>query len=517
MTDGDAAPRRWPGAVAGALGAAAALTVIEVVAAFDATGVSVTEAVGNRVIDSFAASLKEVAVSLFGTNDKVALQLGTAIVAIAIGAWLGSFATTRPNVVVAGFAGFALLGVWASWVDALASRPVAVIACGLAATVGTFVTIGLARRWAALEVASADEIGGPVMARRTIVVNGGVTAAVLVLGVAVARSARSSLRSAAATVTRALPKPASTVPTPASPLDRGPDAVDGLSRYVTPTDDFYRIDTAFQAPYVDVESWTLTIGGLVDRELTFTYDQLIERNLVEVPITLMCVSNEVGGDLIGNARWLGVPLRELLDEAGVQPGASQVIGESVDGFTAGFPVEVAMDGRDALVAVGMNGRQLPREHGYPVRLVVPGIYGYVSATKWLSEIRLTTWDEEGYWIPRGWSRLAPIKTGSRIDVPRGRGLAAGPQPIAGVAWAQHRGIEAVEVRIDGGSWERAELGPAASADTWVQWWYRWDATVGDHELSVRAIDAAGNVQTAKRARPDPDGATGHHTIEVSVE
>ncbi len=236
---------------------------------------------------------------------------------------------------------------------------------------------------------------------------------------------------------------------------------------------------------------------MVDRELVLTYDDLLARPMVERPITIQCVSNEVGGDLVGTAAWRGVPLRELLAEAGVQEGAKQVMTESVDGFTAGFPVEAAIDGRDALVVVGMDGRSLPAEHGFPCRLVVPGLYGYVSATKWLSEIRLTTWDEQGFWIPRGWSRDGPIKTMSRIDVPRsGAEVPAGEAVVAGVAWAPTRGIVRVQVRVDGERWQ--------------------DATPGEHELEVRATDVDGDVQTDEVRPPAPDGATGHHAIQVRV-
>lgn len=508
------------GALAGALGAAAALAVIEVVSVLDATGTSATEAVGNRFIDAFGASLKDLAVQLFGDGHKAALQLGTAIVAIAIGAALGRRAWARPGAVVAGFAGFGLVGIAAAAGDPLASVGVASMAVGLAAVVGIAVTLGLARWWSGTSSPSPSpspsSAGGPSpVARRTVLLNAGVLAALLVAGTAAARSARSSLRTAATTVRVALPRPSRRVAVPTGTLEAGADAVEGISPYVTPTDDFYRIDTALRVPAVDVDGWELKIGGMVDRELTFTFDDLMARDLIEVPITMLCVSNSVGGTLVGTARWLGVPLAELLAEAGVQEGAEQVMGESVDGFTAGFPVEVALDGRDALLAVAMNGEPLPAEHGFPARLVVPGIYGYVSATKWIREIRLTTWDEQGYWIPRGWSRLGPIKLSARIDVPRsGADLAVGPQVAAGVAWAPTIGIGSVEVRADEGPWIEAELGPVASVDTWVQWRATWEATGGDHVLTVRATDAEGRVQTAEIARPDPDGATGHHSIQV---
>ncbi|MCB0970012.1 MAG: sulfite oxidase [Acidimicrobiales bacterium] len=509
---------RWSGALAGALGAAAALATIEVVSLLDAKGTSVTEAVGNRVIDSFAASLKEIAVALFGTSDKAALQIGTAIIAMAVGAAVGARAHRRPNLVVGTFAAFAVVGAWAAWVDPLASKLVALVAVALAALVGIAVTLGLAQRWARASADVADDpVEGPALARRTVLVNGGIAAGALLFTVAIARAARESLRESAATIVRSLPSPRRSVPVPTDTLEAGAEAVEGISPYVTANADFYRIDTALRVPVVDAEGWELSIEGMVDRELTFTYDDLLDRPLEEIPITMLCVSNEVGGTLVGTARWLGVRLADLLEEAGVQPGAEQVLGRSVDGFTAGFPVEVALDGRDALVAVGMNGEPLPRSHGYPARLVVPGVYGYVSATKWLRSIELTTWDTEGYWIPRGWSRLAPIKTSSRIDVPAsGAGVEAGRVAVAGVAWAPTRGIERVEVRVDDGPWAEADLGPVASDDTWVQWWWAWDATPGDHQLAVRATDGDGEVQTAARARPDPDGATGHHTISVSV-
>ena len=508
---------RRPDAFAGALGAAASLVTLEVVALFDATGTSVTEAVGNRFLESFAASLKEVAVILFGTNDKAALQIGTAVIAVGIGAFLGSKVARRPNLVLGGFASFGLVGIVASAADPQASLALAVVGCVVAALVGGVVTIGLHRRWAGISTAAkSDQIAGSALARRTVLVNGGVTAVALLFTTLVARSVRDSLRTTASTVRRVLPRATPKIDVPTATLDTGARAVEGISPFVTPTDDFYRIDTALRVPIVDVDSWTLKITGMVDRELEFTYDDLLARDLIEVPITMLCVSNVVGGDLVGTARWIGVPLKELLEEAGVQAGAEQVMGESVDEFTAGFPVEAALDGRDALLVVGMNDAPLPAEHGFPARLVVPGIYGYVSATKWIKEIRLTTWDEQGFWVPRGWSRLGPIKTSSRIDVPATSSVAVGEQAVAGVAWAPTKGIRSVEVQVDDEPWVEAQLGPTASDDTWVQWWYRWDAPKGPHTLRARATDGDGVTQTAERSRPDPNGATGHHQIEVEV-
>lgn len=250
--------------------------------------------------------------------------------------------------------------------------------------------------------------------------------------------------------------------------------------------------------------------GSVDRPLTLTYAELMAMPHIEADVTLSCVSNEVGGDLAGNARWQGVPLADLLERAGLQSGATQVLGRSVDGFTAGFPTEVALDGRNAMVAVAMNGEPLPAAHGFPARLVIPGLYGYVSATKWLSEIELTSFDEvDGYWIPRGWSKEGPIKTQSRIDV-------ASRRVIAGVAWAPTRGIERVEIRIDDGPWQQATLAAPLGVDCWRQWFLPWDTAPERYVIAVRATDGTGETQTAERTDVAPNGASGHHTIQVDV-
>jgi DMSO/TMAO reductase YedYZ molybdopterin-dependent catalytic subunit len=278
------------------------------------------------------------------------------------------------------------------------------------------------------------------------------------------------------------------------------------------------VDTAIFPPAVETDGWRLRIHGLVDRELSLDYRELLSRPLIERDITLTCVSNEVGGELVGNARWIGAPLRDLLQEAGVRPGADQIVSTSVDGFTAGTPTAIALDGRDAILAVGMNGEPLPLAHGFPVRMVVPGLYGYVSATKWLVDIELSRFgDITPYWVRQGWAPRAPIKTESRIDTPRaGASLPPGRVAVAGVAWAQHRGIEAVEIRVDDEPWSEATLAAQDTVDTWRQWLYRWQATPGPHTLQVRATDGTGVVQTGQRVPPFPDGATGYHTIAVTV-
>ncbi|MCY4113340.1 MAG: molybdopterin-dependent oxidoreductase [Chloroflexi bacterium] len=307
-------------------------------------------------------------------------------------------------------------------------------------------------------------------------------------------------------------------PAPVQPLTTTTVPVDGMTPLVTPNNDFYRIDTAFSIPRVDVNSWRLNISGMVERPYSISFDELLGLSTFEEFITLCCVSNQVGGNLIGNAKWQGVPIWHLINHAGVKPEATQIVGRSVDGFTVGFPRDVAFDGRPALVAVGMNGEALPFKHGFPARLIVSGLYGYVSATKWLQEIELTTWEGfNGYWIPRGWSKRGPVKLQSRIDVPRPAAtISPGRQPIAGVAWAQNRGVSKVEVQIDGGDWQEARLALPISKHTWVQWVHEWDATPGAHTVRVRATEANGEVQPEGPRPPAPNGAEGWHQIRFNV-
>lgn len=312
-----------------------------------------------------------------------------------------------------------------------------------------------------------------------------------------------------------LPRPA----TPAKALPAGADLrIGGLSPFVTPNKDFYRVDTALVVPQVDPSDWTLRIHGMVDRPVELTFADLLKLPLTEADVTLTCVSNEVGGPYVGNARWLGARMADVLRRAGLRSDADMLLSTSADGFTCGTPLDVVMDGRDALFAVAMNGEVLPVDHGFPVRQVVPGLYGYVSATKWVVDIKVTRFDrDEAYWTPRGWSARGPIKTQSRIDVPRAGGsLKAGATTIAGVAWAQHTGVDAVEVRVDRGQWRQARLAEVPGPDTWRQWAIDWTATPGEHTIEVRATDAAGRTQTDQLAPPAPDGATGWHAVTVQV-
>jgi DMSO/TMAO reductase YedYZ molybdopterin-dependent catalytic subunit len=381
--------------------------------------------------------------------------------------------------------------------------------------------------WAAAPALPADRpAGGPPTAsaempdwdrRRFLQIGGGLAVGAVVMGT-LGRNLLANRPGGAA--------PDALLPSAAAPsVELPPGAaleVEGISPIVVPNDQFYRIDTALISPRVDAATWQLRVTGLVDREVTLSYDDLQAMPLFEQYVTIACVSNEVGGRLVGNALWTGVDLREVLDMAGVQPDADQIVGRSVDGFTAGFPTRWATDPeRRPMIAIGMNGQPLPVDHGYPARLIIPGLYGYVSATKWLSEIELTTWDAfDGYWIPRGWSKEAPILTQSRIDTPRdGAGVAAAASvPIAGVAWAPDRGIARVEVQVDDGPWHEAELSDPLSDAAWVQWKLAWTtpAESGRHQVRVRATDGTGEVQTAEVTPPAPDGARGYHAISLSV-
>jgi DMSO/TMAO reductase YedYZ molybdopterin-dependent catalytic subunit len=306
---------------------------------------------------------------------------------------------------------------------------------------------------------------------------------------------------------------------PVGPLPPGVNLpVPGISPFITPNGQFYRVDTAILIPQVDPSNWTLRIHGMVAREITITFDELLRRPLIEDYLTLCCVSNPVGGPYVGNAKWLGASLAALLREARPQRGADQLLATSVDGFTSGTPLQVILDGRDALVAVAMNGSALPTAHGFPARLVVPGLYGYVSACKWVVDLEVTTFAAaQGYWVPRGWSAMGPIKTESRIDVPAdGASVKAGKVSVAGVAWAQHKGIEAVEARVDHGPWQEATLAAVPGIDTWRQWVWEWEATSGTHLIEARATDKTGYTQTSAIADVAPNGASGYPSTQVSV-
>lgn len=499
-------------AVAGLLAALSGLAASELLSGAVRAVPSLVEAVGGVVIDNVPPAVKDWAIASFGTADKEVLILGITLTVAAVGAVTGAVARGLGGPAVV-FGAFGVVATGAAIIEG--GSVMGAITGGVAAVAAGLGTLSFLRGRLVAEEEAADD--GADLGRRSFIVGAG---AVLALAALSAGAGRLLLERAKRMVAGregvVLPIPAEAAGTPP------PGAsfqVSGLSPLITPNDEFYKIDTSLSTPQVDLASWTLRVHGMVDRPYEITFADLMEMDLVERYVTLSCVSNEVGGNLVGNAKWLGVPLLEILDRARVQATAEQLVGRSVDGFTVGFPVAAAYDGRDALVAVGMNDEPLPFDHGFPARLVVAGLYGYVSATKWLSDIELTTWDGfDAYWVPRGWSKEGPIKTQSRIDTPRNRAaLSTGARTIAGVAWAPDLGIERVEVQIDEGAWEVAELAAALDKDTWRQWRLAWSPSPGQHRIRVRATDAAGYTQTEEISRPAPDGATGWHTIRVTVD
>ncbi|MCU1375550.1 MAG: molybdopterin-binding oxidoreductase [Actinomycetia bacterium] len=501
---------RGTGAVAGVLAAAVGLGAAELVAGAVPTGRSPVVAVADRVIHLGPPAWEREVIRVLGTNDKPALVLIVLVALVALGALAGTWATRRPLASRAIIAAAAVVGALsalaeedASWVHALAP-----VAGGLA----TAWTLTLLVR--ATEDTTSSPLSPAGADRRRFLVAGTVAASVAAVAGASGRALQGRVNAAASRQAVRLPSAAEPLPAIPAGAELG---LPGLTPFVTPNKDFYRIDVSLIVPQVETSGWILRIDGMVDHPRTYTYEQLLARPLVEADVTITCVSNEVGGGLIGNARWLGVPLKELLDEVGPSAKADQLVGRSVDGFTTGMPLATAVDGRDALLAVGMNGVPLPLRHGFPARLIVAGLYGYVSATKWLRQIEVTRFDAyTPYWIERGWDTYGPIKLESRIDTPGGT-VAAGRVPVAGVAWAQGRGIERVEVRVDDGAWRDAVLAEAVGADTWRQWHYDWDAPVGRHQLMVRATAGDGEVQTGDEALPFPNGATGWHTVGVRVK
>ncbi len=476
--------------------------------------------VGDRAVDLAPSWVKDFAIAWFGTNDKIALLVGIAVVLAVYAVGVGFAYRSRRPLAMVGSAIFGGIGALAAVSGRNPGPPWAVIpsVLGALATYAAMAALlgGRSREseWianAASPISIAEAVPSPRRRFLASVAGFGAVAAVLGFG---GRANRN--RFSAASSRTAVGLPVAENPLPAAPSGTT-FAIDGISDFFTSNDDFYRIDTALTVPQLPLENWTLRITGMVDNPIELTFDDLLSLPIVESDITLTCVSNEIGGGLLGTARWLGVRLDDLLASVGIQNGADQIVGKSSDGFTAGFPVAV-LDGRDALVAFGMNGEALPLEHGFPARLIVPGIYGYVSATKWLTEINLTRFEDfDGYWVPRGWDALGPIKTQSRIDTPRGLStVPPGTTAIAGVAWAQTRGIDRVEVQIDDGDWLEADLADELNDVTWRQWKLAWEATPGRHTVTVRATDRDGETQISERTTPIPNGATGQHQVVVLV-
>jgi len=499
--------RLWRPAIAGVAAAILALGLAELTAALVGPTASPILAVGALVIDIVPAGVKDLVIGLFGTADKLVLIITIGLVVLVLAALAGVLEHRRPpwgRVLVAVASALALLAAMTRSGSAAFDALPSLVAAGA----GTIVLTVLVRRL------SNRPAGEGTLDRRGFLAFSGASAGLGILALLGGQLLAAGSRAADA-ARELFTLPAATVP--GVPVPAGASfAIDGLSPLITPNADFYRIDTALSVPRLDPSTWTLRITGMVEQEVEISFAELLALPLEESTTTLACVSNYVGGDLIGNAVWLGYPIRELLARAVPTAGADMVLSRSSDGFTAGTPLEALTDERNAILAVGMNGDPLPLEHGYPVRMVVPGLYGYVSATKWVVELNVTRFDQaQGYWTPRGWSELGPVKLSSRIDVPRG-GVPAGPVVVAGVAWSQHVGISAVQVQIDDGDWADATLADAISADTWRQWMFTWPATPGSHSVTVRATDANGLVQTSVTRDVAPDGATGLHQVTVNV-
>jgi DMSO/TMAO reductase YedYZ molybdopterin-dependent catalytic subunit len=510
--------REAAGALAGLLAGAVALGVSELTAAATGARGAPVVAVGETAINLTPIPVKEFAITHFGTHDKEALIVGILVILAGFAAVIGLLALRRLAFGLAGLAAFAAVGVAAA-VRLPAASPADIVPT-LAGAVVAMVALWLLIR----AIRMVWERSGGVVAlstgmdRRHLLIAGAGTAVV-----AAGAGGLGSLllgRGGAAPGQVRLPAPALR----AAPVPAGVDLrIPGLTPFVTPNASFYRVDTDLVLPQLSPETWTLKIDGMVDRELEISFADLLRMPLTEADITLVCVSNQVGGTYNGNARWLGVPLAGLLRRAGVQAGADQVLSSATDGMTISTPVETIMDGpppggQSALLAVGMNGQPLPVAHGFPARMIVPGLYGYVSATKWVTKLTLTTFArQKAYWTQRGYTAQAPIKTESRIDVPKPLAqVKAGPVTVAGVAWAPHKGIAAVEVSTDNGPWHQAKLAAADGLDTWRQWRWDWDAAPGLHTLRVRATDKTGATQTAQRAGPVPNGASGWDSTVVTV-
>jgi DMSO/TMAO reductase YedYZ molybdopterin-dependent catalytic subunit len=540
------------GAVAGVVAGGAALGIGQLVAGITGASSSPVVAVGQLQIDFTPPWLKNFAIQEFGADDKLVLVSGILVVLGLFAAGIGALATRRLSYGMTGLGIFAVVGLTAA-----ATRPDATFAT-LLPTLFAVATAVLAlrvlvhrigpaavaparvpapravnRATDGAELSAPDLPGAPSLPRSAAPAprparaelaepprRSFLAATALTVGVAAVAGLIGRMLTESSSVAKV--RSALRIPAPAKPVPPLPAGVNlkvpGISPFVTSNASFYRVDTAIVLPQVNPDSWKLRIHGMVSRDITLTFDDLIRRPLIEDYITLCCVSNPVAGPYIGNALWLGASLSSLLREAGIKAGADQLMCTSVDGFTSGTPIQTVMDGRDALLAVAMNGQPLPVAHGFPARMVVPGLYGYVSATKWVTDIEVTTFaNNYAYWAQRGWSQQAPIKTESRIDVPNGDApVSAGPLTVAGVAWAQHKGIDAVHVRIDNGPWNQARLAAVPGIDTWRQWSWDWDATKGNHVIETRATDATGYTQTSLQEPPEPNGASGYPMIQVTV-
>ncbi len=522
-------PRRH-GWFAGAIAAAISLSVGEFLERTSDSVVSLVGAVADVVVDFTPGSVVAESINTLGTLQKPLLISGIIITSIGIGGALGVRARSNSASLPIGFVIFGLLGGWATSRSDLSSPAASWAAALAAAILGAAAGLAMVHsaRKSAAEAPDSPLFGG--LDRRSLLYGGAAVSAV-------ALTAASRLgRTSAAELARDELLSQSATSQGASSGDVLPsgllDSIDGISPRITPIspqDDFYLIDTAtISRPRVDPETWSLTIEGpYVSNPISFSYQDLLDREHTTAEVTLSCVSNPVGGTLVDNAVWTGIPLSQLLEDAGVQEPTNsghQVFSRSVDGWTCGFPLPLAFDGRTAMIALTMNGEPLPIDHGFPARLVVAGLYGYVSATKWIENIEITDWfGVDGFWMPRGWSKEGPVKTQSRIDTPSSNGaVTPGIVTVAGVAWNTGVGIEQVEVGLTSADdqtvteWFPAQLANVETDETWVQWSYEWEAPFGNWFIQSRATDKSGFTQSPELVDPAPNGAEGYHTIPLRV-
>jgi DMSO/TMAO reductase YedYZ molybdopterin-dependent catalytic subunit len=498
-------------ALIGLVAGGAGLAVGELVAVVTGEASSPAVAVGQWAISLTPTWLEQFAIRNFGSDDKRMLLTGVYVVLALVSAGAGVLARKRLTWASWIAAGFGVVGMIAAVTrpNATSSYLLPSLLAGLAAV--------LVLRWLTiLAGARAQPQAGRVERRQFLLAICGTAAGALVGGFGAKAWINSRYNAQAARSAVVLPKPETTLAQP--PASVHPN-VPGLGPFFTPNAQFYRVDTALTVPQVNPNTWKLRVHGMVDRPFEITFDELLKYAFEEHDLTLTCVSNPVGGSYCGNARWLGTPLAPLLRRAGVQSKADMILSTSVDGMTIGSPVEATLDGRQAMLAIAMNGEALPIEHGFPCRMLIPGLYGYVSATKWVTDLDLTTFaSSSAYWTQNGWSPQGPVKTASRIDVPQDSAtVPAGTITLAGTAWATHRGVAAVEVQINKEPWQQATLAASDTPDTWRQWTYQWpNATRGSYTVQVRATDGTGAVQTSAAAGPPPDGATGYHSIMVYV-
>jgi len=529
---------RYQAALSGMVGAALALASGELVASLTNKTTSLVLAVGEFIVDVTPGDIVRTSIETLGNSQKIVLLSGITVISILFGGFLGLLSRKHSDLSYLLFILFGIFGGWTLNRDPLTSTTAALSLSATATLIGLSAFVFLNNILDQPINTSLEDPKNRYADRRQFL---SWATGISVAAGAMTGTGRFLLKDdtiqnirenivlpdieektgllKSDTTTPASPTPATTT----LPDEKDfftfseMNEIEGISPYITSNKDFYRIDTALRVPTIEPADWSLTLDGLVENPYELSYDEILEMDLVKKDVTLTCVSNEIGGPLVGNAVWSGVPLSEIISKSKPLPEAQQVMCHSVDGFTAGFPIENIFDGRTALLAVGMNGRPLPVIHGFPARLVVAGLYGYVSAVKWIKRIEICTWDgNDGYWIPRGWSKKAPIKISSRIDVPRERRINSGINAVAGVAWAPLSGVKTVEVSFDSGPWQECNLGVSLSGESWSQWAYKWDAKPGKYEIKVRAIDNNGVIQSSNLASPAPNGAEGYDQISVRV-